>query len=111
MQEYPIKRGHHSKRDLIKCAMKHFPDVSASDDKICFNYGTLESVRAWEEGKTKLCVEVVNDKSYAQRIAQGDEAALNTAMQTQKLWNQFLEEATGFTAKERSKKMQKAVKQ
>ncbi|HET6398680.1 MAG TPA: DUF5611 family protein, partial [Candidatus Thermoplasmatota archaeon] len=73
-------------------------------------FGTMPSIRARYEGKKELQVDTVTDKSFAVKMAQGDTQAGEVAIETQRRWNDFLEGATGYDAKTRSKKIQEAAK-
>ena len=48
--------------------------------------------------------------TFAVKVAAGDKEALQIAMDTQRRWNEFLEGATGYDAKQRSKKIQELAK-
>ena len=100
MNEYDIKRGHFEKieGDKLEMLMKDiFGTVNKEGDKLTSSFGAMENIAAWCNGKKALCVETrmntkVDDK---------------TASDTIRMYNQFLERATGFTAKERRKRASK----
>jgi hypothetical protein len=100
MRPYPIKRGHFSEieGDKLQKLMKNiFGNAKAEGDKLVSNYGAIDKVEVWLEGKkiinisTKMKTDVDND----------------TASDTIKVFNNFLFESTGFTTKERKKRANK----
>ncbi len=95
MQSYPVKPGHAAKVNLAD-----------SFDA----YGSMPSIKVRYEGKKELQVDTLSDKSFAMKVAAGDKAALEVAMDTQRRWNDFLEGVTGYDAKTRGKKAQEAAK-
>ncbi len=67
--------------------------------KLMLNYGAIKELKAWVEDK-KLFVETQSDLSVKDT---------NVILDTNKRFRDFLEEATGFTAKERLKQAKKDV--
>jgi hypothetical protein len=67
--------------------------------KFTINYGAIKELKAWVSDK-KLFVETESDRTVK------DEQVI---LDTNKKFRDFLEEATGFTAKERLKQAKKAV--
>ena len=100
MNEYDIKRGHFEKidGDRLETLMRDiFGTVEKDGEKLASSFGAMENITVWSSGKKALCVETkmnvkVDDK---------------TASDTIRMYNQFLERATGFTAKERRKRSAK----
>ena len=100
MNEYDIKRGHAEKieGDKLEMLMKDIFGAAEKDgEKLVSSFGAMENIQVWGDRKKTLCVETrmntkVDDK---------------TASDTIRLYNQFLEQATGFTAKERRKRASK----
>ena len=96
MRTYPFKRGHRKTMEEIKEIMESiFGNVEEEGNRLVSNYKGLEKIEAWlEDGK--LAVET------ASKNVSSDEA-----MDTIKAWNEFLFRVTGYTAKERKKKLTK----
>lgn len=99
MREYKFKRGFQATQErLEEMLRKHFGNFE-KEEEFCIvrNFGGIEELRAKIDGKI-LIVEtrtrVVDD---------------NTALTTIKTYNIFLEELTGYTAKERQKILRKEV--
>lgn len=105
MHEYEVRRGQHDnvKVDNLKESMKGiFGDVQDRDGKLFVSYGGLKELWAWPgEKKKSLCVETKMDPTVDN----------DTAQRTIKAYNTFLEQVTGYNAKERGKRAQKAAKQ
>jgi hypothetical protein len=70
-----------------------------NDGKYTLNYGAIKELKAWVDDK-KLFVETQSDLSVK------DEKII---LDTNKKFRDFLEETTGFTAKERLKMAKKEV--
>ena len=100
MNEYDIKRGHFEKIDggKLDIMMKDsFETVKKEGDKLVTSYGALDKLAVWLDGKKILCVETKMNTDVDDK----------TATETIRKYNQFLERATGFTAKERRKRASK----
>jgi hypothetical protein len=97
MNEYDIKRGHSEKieGDKLEIMMKDsFESVKKEGDKLVSSFGALEKIIVWLDGKKILCVETKMNTDVDDK----------TATETIRMYNLFLERATGFTAKERRKR-------
>ena len=103
MRDYPVKRTvkKNLKDDGLRKIMEaHFDGVHEEGDLLVASYGAMERIAAKYDGKN-LWVETRTDASAS------DELALDTV----RVYNRFLEEATGYTAKERKKLANKAAKE
>ncbi len=100
IQEYSLKRGFSPDIGRIRSVLeKNFPaEVKEDNDKLALNYGAFKKLTVWLDNK-KLCVDTESSKDTK------DEAILDT----NKRYRVFLEEATGYTAKERLAKAKKEV--
>ena len=102
MQTYAIKRGHYKNiegvrlKDVLESC---FGPVQDEGGKFTCSYGALEKITAWTDGKN-LFVDTTANPNV------DDE----TAVRTRQAWNGFLEKATGFDAKQRSKRVQAEAK-
>ena len=99
MQTYEVKRGHQKKVNLEALFKESFGEPKKDGEWFVGQFGALRSVRAKWEGPN-LVVDSDNDKG----------APTDVAMTTIRAWNKFLEGATGFNAKQRSERLQKAAK-
>ncbi len=100
MNEYDIKRGHYEKIEgnKLELLMKDlFGTVSKNGDKLVSNFGAMENITVWGDGKKSICVKTKMNTKVDDK----------TASDTIRMYNQFLERATGFTAKERRKRASK----
>jgi len=96
MRLYDFKRGHKKTLKEIATIMENlFGEVREENGHLFASYGGLEKIEVWLEGN-KMAVE-----TESKRV----DSAL--AQETLKRWNEFLFLVTGYTAKERKKKMTK----
>jgi hypothetical protein len=105
MQDYEIRRGHFSEIEGEKLGQlmegifgngKKLSDYSYET-----SFGAIARLTATLKDKKVLTVDpVMNTKVDA-----------NTAAETVRKYNMFLEKATGFTSKERMKRIQKKAKE
>lgn len=104
MQTFNIKRGHYKNLEsagLEKIMSEIFGEVEREGDKYKANYGAMKPITVWLKGKKELCVDIVTEKDVTDDIA----------IKTIKAKNDFLQKATGLSAKERSKRLQKKAKE
>jgi hypothetical protein len=104
MQDYEVRRGHQTELEggKLKLMMQEaFGNVAEEGAFLVSNYGALARLSVGWDGKYSLKVETVMDPKVAPDVAQS----------TIKAYYAFLERATGFNAKERSKRLQKKAKE
>ena len=104
MQRYDIKKGHFKNIEAgkLKELMKEiFGEVKEHDGKMETSYCAFNRLTVWTEGKGTLFVDTEMNKEA------DDDAALNAI----RAYNEFLKRATGFTSKERRKRLTKKVKE
>lgn len=102
MREYELRRGVAKTLEgdgLRKLAAETFPEAGMDGDKVLVSFGAIERMAAWTDGK-RLFVDTTMKPGVPDHVA----------TETIKAFNSFLEKATGYTAKERSKKAQEAAK-
>lgn len=99
--EYSFKRGFKPENERIKNVLEEIFDMKPTegDGKYALQYGAIKELKTWVQDK-KLHVETTSDLSVK------DEKLI---IDTNKKFRDFLEEATGYTAKERLKMAKKAV--
>lgn len=99
MRVYKFKRGYKpTKERLEEMIVKHFGSFEKDEDVYIVRYGAIEELRLWLDGKVL--------KAESKTNPNVDE---ETAVETLKTYNRFLDELTGYTAKERKKQMIKEV--
>lgn len=100
IQKYSFKRGFSQDTGRIRSLLeKNFPaEIKDDNGKFAISYGAFKRLTVWLDEKM-LCVDTESNKDVT------DEVFLDT----NKRYRVFLEEATGFTAKERLKKAKKEV--
>ncbi len=101
ISEYTFKRGYRPDNDRLRGILEEVFEARPveSQGKFIISYGAIKEMKAWIQDK-KLYVETVSDLSVK------DEKLI---LDTNKRFREFLEEATGYTAKERLKMAKKAV--
>ncbi len=100
---YDIKRGHFKSIEggkLEELMKETFGTVESKDEKLITDYGAIKHLEVWTEGKTGLWIDIEMDDSPDDKVA----------MDTISRWNKFLQTATGFNAKERSKRAKAKAK-
>jgi len=96
MRVYDFKRGHKKTLDDIAKIMEDiFGNVKKENGRLFSSFGALERIEVWIE----------NGKMAAETESKKVESSL--AQETLRKWNDFLFKVTGYTAKERKKKMTK----
>ncbi len=96
MRAYSFKRGHQKGIDEIEDIMgKIFGNVKREENKLISSYKGLERIEVWLEGKNMMA------ETKSKKVNTED------SMDTIKKWNEFLFRVTGYTAKERKKKITK----
>lgn len=102
MRDYPIKPGNLKNIEgekLLVLTKEIFGNAAQEGNTIKTSYGALKELKVFIKDKKTLCVETLMDRNVTDAVAE----------ETRKKYNLFLEKATGYTAKERVKKLQKEV--
>lgn len=99
--EYSFKRGFKPEIERIREALEEtFPaEIREEGEKLVLSYEALKRIEVWIEGK-KLNVVTESDP----------QAKDETILETNKRFRDFLEKATGYTAKQRMKKAKDEAK-
>ena len=104
MMDVDIKRGWFKNIEgdkLEQLMVENFRKVEKEGDKLISHFGAMQPITVVVKNKSTLAIDIITDKDV------DDE----TAMETIRAKNKFLEAATGFTAKQRSKRLQKKAKE
>jgi len=104
MQDYEVRRGHQKELEggkLKQMMQETFGNIAEEGAFLVSKYGALAKLSVGWDGKYSLKVETVMDPNVAPDVAQS----------TIKIYYAFLEKATGFTSKERGKRLQKKAKE
>ncbi|MBI0583608.1 MAG: DUF5611 family protein [Methanomassiliicoccus sp.] len=102
--EFDIKKGHASKiegdglKDLMKSVLGN---VKEENGALVASFGATTRFEVKMLSKTALSVVSTSDKG----------ASLEAMKESNEKYNDFMLKATGFTAKERSKRLQKKAKE
>lgn len=101
MQKYPVRTTHRaglSPDALVAVARDAFGTAEVDGPSVTVRFGAIVALRASAEGK-ELKIEVTMDPKVPEAVAQD----------TIHRYNRFLEAATGYTSKERAKRLRKSA--
>jgi hypothetical protein len=99
MRGYRFKRGFKASPERLEEQIKkHFGEFEKEGDTYIVRYGAIRELRLWIKEK-KLYAESKTDPKVDPDVASS----------TLKTYNRFLEELTGYTAKERQKMLKKEI--
>ena len=101
MQRYPVRPSHRANLlpdKLLPIALGVFETAEAADGRVRARFGAITSLTAYGENR-ELAIELVMDPRVEEAVA----------AETIKRYNRFLEEATGYSSKERAKRLRKSA--
>ena len=100
--EYSLKRGFRPDLERIKGVLEteFLTEARQEGEKLTLSYGALKSIEVWIEGK-KLAVVTESEPGVNDGLV----------LETNKRFRNFLESATGYTAKQRLKMAKKEVQE
>jgi hypothetical protein len=109
METFEVKRGLAKKLasegGLSGLAGKHFDNVDGSGDTFTGSHGIMSSINAEYNSLGKLVVDVTQERPDFD-----DDDAMAVAMDSRKRWSAFLDEATGYSGKQRGDKAKEFAK-
>lgn len=100
MQIYPVRashRGNLAPAALATIMKSHFDTAGIEADSVVATYGAISRIAARPTGR-ELTIEVVMNPKVPEDVAR----------ETIRRYNQFLEAATGYSSKERAKRLRKS---
>ncbi|HEY1197666.1 MAG TPA: DUF5611 family protein [Thermoplasmata archaeon] len=101
MQSYPVRASHRNglaPAALEEIAKAHFDTAQVEGDAVIASYGAISRLSARTAGR-ELSVDLTMNPKVPEDVAR----------ETIRRYNQFLEAATGYTSKERAKRMRKSA--
>ena len=115
MEKFSVKRGLIKQiggnAGLAKLATEYFDNVSAnSDGEFTASFGILTKVSAHFDSDGKLSVDVEQLKGEALGEFLSGDGGREQAMESRKRWSGFLDQATGYNAKQRGDKAKEEAK-
>jgi hypothetical protein len=115
MERFAVKRGLQKKMGgsagLAKIAAGYFDDVNAdAEGKFTGSYGILLMVSGHFDEEGKLAVDVSQMKGAELGDLLESDGGREIAMESRKRWSTFLDEVTGYNAKQRSDKAKEDAK-
>ena len=115
MERFEVKRGviksMGGNAGLAKLATQHFNDVEVNADGVfTASFAILTSVKAeyTDDGKLQVDVEQMKGDDLSSFLSQ--DGGRERAMQSRQRWSMFLDEATGYSAKQRGDKAKEQAK-
>jgi len=103
MHGYEIKKGHIKNiegtklRELMESLFKNVKEVGG---KLHASFGAVSDMQVWTDGKS-LFVDMQTNKGVSDEVAS----------KTIKVYNEFLEKATGLTSKERRQRLERKARE
>jgi hypothetical protein len=101
VQRYPVRPSHRKNltgASLVEIARNHFDAAEPDGDSVTTSWGAIDRLSARGENK-ELRVDLTMNPKVDNQIAS----------ETIARYNRFLEEATGYSAKERAKRLRKTA--
>jgi len=101
VQNYPVRASHRATLSLPaleEVLRVHFGSASVEGDAAVSSYGAIVRLAAKPVGR-ELSIDLTMNPKVPEEVAR----------ETIRRYNQFLEAATGFTSKERAKRMRKSA--
>ena len=109
METFEVKRGLVKKLaadgGLAAVADKHFDNVDGAGDSFSGSHGIMSSITGEYNAMGKLVVDVNQERPDFD-----DPDAMEVAMDSRRCWSAFLDEATGYSAKQRGDKAKEFAK-
>jgi hypothetical protein len=102
VQRYPVRPSHRKNLDsapLTVIVRTHFESAETDGESVTSSWGAIQRLSARGD-KRELTVDVTMNPKVTEAVA----------AETIARYNRFLEEATGFNAKERAKRLRKLAK-
>ena len=115
MEKFSVKRGLVKQiggnAGLAKLATEYFDNVNAnSDGEFTASFGILTKVSGQFDSDGKLAVDVEQLKGEALSDFLSSDGGREQAMESRKRWSGFLDQATGYNAKQRGDKAKEEAK-
>lgn len=101
MQRYPVRTTHRAQLttpQLAELCRSIFEHAEVDEVEVVVKWGAIARLRTWPE-KKELAVDITMDPKVD----------VTVAAETVRRYNRFLEGATGFSAKERAKRLRKSA--
>lgn len=115
MERFAVKRGVEKSiggnAGLAKLAAQHFESVQANaEGEFQASFGLLSNISGCYTEQGKLQVDVVQLKGSDLEAFLSADGGREQAMESRRRWSSFLDEATGYTAKQRGDKAKEDAK-
>ena len=115
MERFAVKRGVEKSiggnAGLAKLAAQHFENVQANaEGEFQASFGLLSNISGCYTDQGKLQVDVVQLKGSDLEAFLSADGGRERAMESRRRWSSFLDEATGYSAKQRGDKAKEDAK-
>lgn len=101
MQRYPVRSNHRANLSpdaLETLCRSHFDSAQREEAAIVASYGAIAHLKVWADGR-ELAVDVTMNPKVDPPVA----------AETIRRYNRFLEETTGYSSKERARRLKKSA--
>jgi hypothetical protein len=101
VQQYPVKARNHpplTPERIEEVARREFSEVARDGAAVHASFGAISDLKGW-----------VSTKALAVELRMNPAVDSEVQAETIRRYNRFLEELTGFSSKERAKRLKKAV--
>ena len=101
MQKYPVRATHRANlkpENLASLVRAHFESVEVKDEGITARFGAISALKVRPEGR-ELLLEVTMEPKVPEAVAK----------ETIRRYNEFLQQATGYSSKERARRIRKSA--
>jgi hypothetical protein len=101
VQRYPVRSNHRAnlKAEALESLCRtHFESAQREEDAVVASYGAIAHLKVWADGR-ELAIDVSMNSKVDPPVA----------AETIRRYNRFLEETTGFTSKERARRLKKSA--
>ena len=101
MQRYPVRLSHRAgltPTGIQAVCRNWFEEVQVAGDRVAGRYGAISAIQVWPDGR-ELAIEMTMDPKVPEDVAR----------ETIRRYNRFLEEVTGYSSKERAKRLKKSA--
>jgi hypothetical protein len=101
VQSYPVRTSHRgilNPAAIARILQSHFDSATIEGDSVAASFGAISRIVVRADGR-QLSVDVTMNPKVPEDVAR----------ETIARYNRFLEEATGFSAKERAKRLRKSA--
>jgi hypothetical protein len=101
VQRYPVRVSHRTgltTAGIEAICRSWFEEVQVAGERVAGRYGAISTIQVWPAGR-ELAIDVTMDPKVPEDVAR----------ETIRRYNGFLEEMTGYSTKERARRLKKSA--